>query len=142
MVAIRCMVVMYISWLRAMVHMNDLDILACDLENAYLNAPCAEKIWFEGGPECGEDQGKVLVITRVLYGLKSAGFSLCHSTDSRGPHESGRNSDVTDNRNVLSDSDSLALVELIFCRHNLSISFFWIPLSTLSSLLPTSTLTR
>ena len=55
--------------------MNDVDILACDLENAYLNAPCAEKIWFEGGKECGEDQGKVLIVTRALYGLKSAGFS-------------------------------------------------------------------
>jgi Reverse transcriptase (RNA-dependent DNA polymerase) len=49
--------------------------MACDLENAYLNAPCGEKIWFEGGLECGEDQGKVLVLVRALYGLKSAGAS-------------------------------------------------------------------
>jgi hypothetical protein len=55
--------------------LNGVDILACDLENAYLNAPCREKIWFEGGKECGEDQGKVLIIVRALYGLKSAGFS-------------------------------------------------------------------
>ena len=53
--------------------LNDLDIMSCDLENAYLNAPCREKIWFEGGAECGEDQGKVLVVVRALYGLKSAG---------------------------------------------------------------------
>ena len=46
-----------------------------DLENAYLNALCQEKIWFEGGAECGEDKGKVLVIVRALYGLKSAGSS-------------------------------------------------------------------
>ena len=50
-------------------------MMACDLENAYLNAPCREKIWFEGGAECGEDKGKVLVIVRALYGLKSAGSS-------------------------------------------------------------------
>ena len=50
-------------------------MLACDLENAYLNSPCQEKIWFEGRQECGEDQGKVLVITRALYGLKSVGSS-------------------------------------------------------------------
>jgi hypothetical protein len=49
--------------------------MACDLENAYLNAPCKEKIWFVGGIECGEDQGKVLVLVRALYGLKSAGSS-------------------------------------------------------------------
>ena len=34
--------------------LNGVDMLACDLENAYLNAPCREKIWFEGGRECGE----------------------------------------------------------------------------------------
>jgi hypothetical protein len=38
--------------------LNDINIISCDLENAYLNAPCREKIWFEGGIECGEDQGK------------------------------------------------------------------------------------
>ena len=42
---------------------------------AYLNAPCREKMWFEGGAKCGEDKGKVLVIVRALYGLKSAGSS-------------------------------------------------------------------
>ena len=55
--------------------LNDLDIMVCDLENAYLNAPCREKIWFEGGAECGEDHGKVLVVVSALYGLKSAGSS-------------------------------------------------------------------
>jgi hypothetical protein len=44
--------------------LNDLDIMSCNLENAYLNAPCREKIWFEGGLECGEDKGKVCVIVR------------------------------------------------------------------------------
>jgi hypothetical protein len=54
--------------------LNNIDIMACDdLENAYLNAPCQEKIWFEGGIECGEDQGKVYVVVCPLYGLKSAG---------------------------------------------------------------------
>ena len=55
--------------------MNDIDILSCDLENAYLNDDCREKIWFEGGLECGEDKGKVLIIVRALYGLKSTGAS-------------------------------------------------------------------
>ncbi|KAI2489216.1 Reverse transcriptase (RNA-dependent DNA polymerase) [Fragilaria crotonensis] len=53
--------------------LNDLDVLAGDVTNAYLNAPCREKIWFEGQVETGPDAGKVLVITRALYGLKSSG---------------------------------------------------------------------
>ena len=55
--------------------LNDLDILACDIGNAYLNAPCREKIWFKAGRECGADMGKVMIITRALYGLKSSGAS-------------------------------------------------------------------
>ena len=55
--------------------LNDLDILTCDISNAYLNAPCREKIWFLGGSEAGEDRGKVLVMVRAIYGLKSSGAS-------------------------------------------------------------------
>jgi hypothetical protein len=54
--------------------LNDLDVLtAGDVTNTYLNAKCREKIWFEGGIETGEDKGKVLIVTQVLYGLKSSG---------------------------------------------------------------------
>ena len=57
--------------------LNGLDIMACNLENVYLNASCVEKIWFEGGLKCGSDQGKVCVVVHALYGLKSAGASWC-----------------------------------------------------------------
>jgi hypothetical protein len=53
--------------------LNDLDIMACDIGNAYLNEKCREKIWFVAGPECGEHRGKVCILTRALYGLKSSG---------------------------------------------------------------------
>ncbi len=53
--------------------LNDLDVLAGDVTNANLNASCCEKIWFEGGVETGNDRGKVLIVTRALYGLKSSG---------------------------------------------------------------------
>ena len=33
--------------------LNDLDVMSCDIGNAYLNAPCREKIWFKAGYECG-----------------------------------------------------------------------------------------
>jgi hypothetical protein len=64
-----------VRWGFMLAALNGLDVLACDLENAYLNAPCKENIWFEGGIECGEDNGIVLVLVRALYGLKSAGSS-------------------------------------------------------------------
>ena len=42
--------------------------------NADLNALAAEKLYTYAGLEFGqEDQGKLLVITRALYGLKSSG---------------------------------------------------------------------
>jgi Reverse transcriptase (RNA-dependent DNA polymerase) len=55
--------------------LNNLDILSCNIGNAYLNAPCWEKIWFQAGKECGEDAGKAMVLQTALYGLKSAGAS-------------------------------------------------------------------
>ena len=54
--------------------LNDLDIMTCDIGNAYLNANCREKIWFVAGLECGpEFQGKLCKLVRALYGLKSSG---------------------------------------------------------------------
>jgi Reverse transcriptase (RNA-dependent DNA polymerase) len=55
--------------------LNDLMLLSCDIGNAYLNAPCREKIWFQAGKECGSDEGKVMVLVRALYGLKRTGAS-------------------------------------------------------------------
>ena len=55
--------------------LNNLDVLACDIGNAYLNAPCREKVWFVAGPEFGSRRGTVIRIVRALYGLKSSGAS-------------------------------------------------------------------
>lgn len=57
--------------------MNNLDIMAGDIGNAYLNAPCKEKVHIICGPELfgKENEGKTAVIVRALYGLKSAGAS-------------------------------------------------------------------
>ena len=35
--------------------LNDLDLQSEDIENAYLTAPCCEKIWTRSGPEFGMD---------------------------------------------------------------------------------------
>ena len=63
----------HIAFLKA--KLNDLYIMDCDVGNAYLNAPCREKIWFVAGLEHGERKGKVMVLARELYGLKSSGSS-------------------------------------------------------------------
>ena len=57
--------------------LNNLDVFSCDIGNAYLNAPCKEKIWFEAGLECGKSlKGRVMKFCQALYGLKSSGASL------------------------------------------------------------------
>ncbi|KAL7527793.1 hypothetical protein ACHAWF_002307 [Thalassiosira exigua] len=56
--------------------LNDLDIFACAIGNAYLNAPCKERIWFIAGHECGHEmKGRVMKLIGALYGLKSSGAS-------------------------------------------------------------------
>ena len=52
--------------------LNDLDVQCCDIGNAFLNAPCQEKIWFVAGPEFGSKQGQPVKVVRALYGLKSS----------------------------------------------------------------------
>ena len=78
--------------------LNGLDIMTCDIGNAYLNAPCREKVWFLGGGETGEDCGKILVVTRALYGLKSLGASwrstLMSTLVDLGFHETQADPDV------------------------------------------------
>ena len=53
-----------------------LEMSSCDIQNAYLTAPCREKIYFIAGPELGSDQGKIMIVQRALYGLKSSGAAF------------------------------------------------------------------
>ncbi len=54
--------------------LNDLDVLAADVQNAYLNAPTKEKLYIpKCGPEFGKNAGRPCIIVRALYGLKSLG---------------------------------------------------------------------
>ena len=56
--------------------LNDLELLSCDILNAYLTAPCRERFYCIAGPEFGSDQGKMYIIERALYGLKSSGAAF------------------------------------------------------------------
>ena len=38
--------------------LNDLDIMACDVQNPCLTADCREKVWILAGPEFGSEAGK------------------------------------------------------------------------------------
>jgi hypothetical protein len=55
--------------------LNGLDVLSADVQGAYLNAPCREKVYTICGPEFGIHRGKIAVIRLALYGLKSSGYA-------------------------------------------------------------------
>ena len=57
--------------------LNDLDVCAADIKNAYLQAPNSEKHYIICGPEFGtENLGKVAIVVRALYGGKVAGANF------------------------------------------------------------------
>ncbi len=54
--------------------LNEVDILAADIGNTYLNADTREKVHTTLGLEFGQElAGKTAVICKALYGLKSSG---------------------------------------------------------------------
>ena len=56
--------------------LNDCDVMAADIQNAYLTAPITEKYWIKCGPEFGSNQGKTAKVVRALYGLPVAGAAF------------------------------------------------------------------
>ena len=60
--------------------LNNLNLLAADIGNAYLNAPNKEKVHITCGPELfgPEADGRTAIVVRALYGLKSAGNAWRH----------------------------------------------------------------
>lgn len=56
--------------------LNGLQVKSGDIRNAYISAPCQEKIWTVLGPEWGQDRGKKAILVRAAYGLKSSGAAF------------------------------------------------------------------
>ena len=56
--------------------LNNLQVMSCDIQNAYLTAACHEKIWTYAGPEFGSEKGSIVLICKALYGLKSSGAAF------------------------------------------------------------------
>ena len=56
--------------------LNELSVMACDIQNAYLTAECREKIWTHAGPEFGSESGSIMIVKKALYGLKGSGAAF------------------------------------------------------------------
>ena len=56
--------------------LNRLEVMACDIQNAYLTTDCREKIWTRAGPEFGSESGTIMLIHKAFYGLKSSGATF------------------------------------------------------------------
>ncbi len=78
--------------------LNDLKVMACNIQNAYLTADCQEKIWTIAGPEFGSKAGQPMLIVKALYGLKSSGAAfrahLAETLDAMGYKPSYADPDV------------------------------------------------
>jgi hypothetical protein len=57
----------------------ELPVIGADIQNVYLQAPSSEKHFIICGPEFGiENEGRVALIRRALYGGKVAGQDFWH----------------------------------------------------------------
>jgi hypothetical protein len=78
--------------------LNDLDILACDIQNAYLTADCRERVWILAGPEFGSEAGQSMLVKKALHGPKSSGAAfrahLAETLDAMGHRLSYADPDV------------------------------------------------
>jgi hypothetical protein len=54
--------------------LNQLELWATDIGNAYLEAYTLEKVCVKAGKEFGKLEGHTLVIAKALYGLRSSGL--------------------------------------------------------------------
>ena len=56
--------------------LNGLQVMAFDIQNAYLIANCHEKIWTYAGPEFGSECRQPMIIKKALYGLTLRGTTF------------------------------------------------------------------
>jgi len=97
--------------------LNDLDLQCADIQNAFLTAPNLEKCYMIAGPEFLDEQGKVFVVRRALYGLKSSAQAfrsfLADNVESLGFFSSEADPDVWMRTAVKSDGEEY--YEYILC---------------------------
>ena len=56
--------------------LNELKMMGADVQNELLSADNLKTHWIRAGTESGAEQGKVFIIVRALYGLKSASVAF------------------------------------------------------------------
>ena len=56
--------------------LNSVEVLSCDIQNAYLSAPCRKKFYHVTGNEFGLEKGKVFIVKRALYDLRTSGAAF------------------------------------------------------------------
>jgi hypothetical protein len=63
-----------IRMLTFIAELNDMELWATDIGNAYLESYTREKVYIIAGPEFGDKEGHTLIISKALYGLRSSGL--------------------------------------------------------------------
>jgi hypothetical protein len=56
--------------------LNDLKLLACGIQNAYLTADCRKRTFITAGQEFGSEAGSLMIVKKALYVLKSSGAAF------------------------------------------------------------------
>jgi hypothetical protein len=101
-------------------------VLSADIQNTFLTAPNKEKCWIWAGPEFGSDEGKPFIVTRALYGLRSAGASfrsfLANKLDDMGYKPSLADPDVWMRAAVKDDGEEYYEYLLVYVDDILCIS--------------------
>ena len=62
--------------LDAISHRDNLKVLYGNVGNAFVTAPCLEKVYSRAGPKFGDRQDAFMVLVKVLYGLWSSSHAF------------------------------------------------------------------
>ena len=57
-------------------HCDNLKVLCGDVGNAFVTAPCLEKVYSRAGPKFGDCQDAIMVLEKALYGLRSSSHAF------------------------------------------------------------------
>ena len=97
--------------------LNGLKVSSCDVQNAYINGKPREKVYFRAGKEFGDKCGRLVVIVRALYWLKSSGAAF-RAKLSQELREMGYTQSLADSDVYLkpkSRSDGSSYYEYVLC---------------------------
>ena len=100
--------------------------MGADVQNSFLSADNLEKHWIRAGPKFGEEQGKVFIVVRALYGLKSASAAfrsfIAKKLDEIGFNSSPADPDVWLRPVIKSDGEEYCEYVLMYVDDILAIS--------------------